>query len=779
MFKPKFTNSNSGFAPGYVQDKSNIDTNFDGYEALKGEDGFSPDVEVIETSEGYDIIIKEKDGQLSFSIKNGKDGADGKDGKDGQQGPRGFKGDTGDRGEQGPIGPQGPTGPRGEAGPQGPKGNQGIQGPKGDKGDTGLRGPQGERGEQGPEGYTPRKGIDYFDGEKGEKGDTGPQGPQGVPGEKGDKGDTGPQGNRGAPGEKGDKGDPFTYNDFTTAQLEALRGPRGYDGQKGDKGDTGPKGDKGDTGDRGDTGPQGPRGVQGEQGPVGPQGPKGADGTMTFEDLTEEQKDSLKGEQGPKGDPGSAGKDGQPGKDGVDGFSPIISLSKSGKVTTLEITDKNGKQTAEIKDGEDGQGGEGGGGKAIIDVVELPTENIDDAFLYRLLTATFFWNGGAFNAYTCYVVETLPEVGEPATNFDMSMVTMYYTIEEQIVKGYITEELSMGLGVPVGWYDAGTLFAVADVPYAGVVAKPQDASQESSMYVVLEGTLFENQNGEWKALNQVGWRGAGNSAEIFNSVFNIANGNYSHAEGFMTVAGNIGSHAEGSYSHAEGYSSHAEGYYSHAEGYFSHAEGSYSHAEGRGEYIFLYLTGPANSTTYVNTSSFSSNIVVGQTIRLQRYGYQISDGRVGVTYSTAKITSIDFASRTITVDRTLSEVDINECYAIVYISGIAKGGYSHTEGIANISVGKCQHVQGEYNVQDVDNGEYNRSTYAHIVGNGTSHTSRSNAHTLDWDGLGWFAGGLKVGGTGQDDPNAKSIPTTDEVQQMINEALGVIENGSY
>jgi hypothetical protein len=106
MFKPKFISSNVGFK-----------TNFDGYEVLKGEDGFSPNVNVVEIDEGYNITITDKDEQLSFIIKNGKDGADGKDGKDGQQGPRGFKGDTGDRGEQGPIGPQGPTGPRGEVGP--------------------------------------------------------------------------------------------------------------------------------------------------------------------------------------------------------------------------------------------------------------------------------------------------------------------------------------------------------------------------------------------------------------------------------------------------------------------------------------------------------------------------------------------------------------------------------------------------------------------------------------------------------------------------------------
>lgn len=60
-------------------------------------------------------------------------------------------------------------------------------------------------------------------------------------------------------------------------------------------------------GEKGDPGPQGPRGPQGIQGPVGPQGPKGADGTMTFADLTQEQKDSLKGDVGPAGPQGETG----------------------------------------------------------------------------------------------------------------------------------------------------------------------------------------------------------------------------------------------------------------------------------------------------------------------------------------------------------------------------------------------------------------------------------------------------------------------------------------
>lgn len=59
--------------------------------------------------------------------------------------------------------------------------------------------------------------------------------------------------------------------------------------------------------------------VKGPSGPQGPQGEKGADGTMTFEDLTPEQKASLKGDKGDKGDTGAAGPQGEPGPQGPKG----------------------------------------------------------------------------------------------------------------------------------------------------------------------------------------------------------------------------------------------------------------------------------------------------------------------------------------------------------------------------------------------------------------------------------------------------------------------------
>ena len=102
----------------------------------------------------------------------------------------------------------------------------------------------------------------------------------------------------------------------------------------------------------------------------------------------------------------------------------------------------------------------------------------------------------------------------------------------------------------------------------------------------------------------------------------------------------------------------------------------------------------------------------------------------------------------------------------------AGGKYTHAEGLYTLASSENQHVQGKYNVADT------AKAYAHIVGNGTGTSARSNAHTLDWNGLGWFKGGLKVGGTGQYDSNAASVLTTKDKQSIINEVLGQIPESS-
>ena len=157
-----------------------------------------------------------------------------------------------------------------------------------------IKGEPGERGEKGDKGdpftyddFTPTQ-LASLKGPKGDPGAVGQRGPQGEKGDTGDTGQKGDTGETGAQGEQGEKGDPFTYDDFTQEQLEALTGPMGPcpdfsigtvttqpagssvevwitgtdehpvlnfripQGAQGPRGYTGPQGDKGDPGDPGD-----------------------------------------------------------------------------------------------------------------------------------------------------------------------------------------------------------------------------------------------------------------------------------------------------------------------------------------------------------------------------------------------------------------------------------------------------------------------------------------------------------------------------------------------
>lgn len=145
------------------------------------------------------------------------------------------------------------------------------------------------------------------------------------------KGDKGDRGAKGEPGlsitvtgtRKEGKDNIVTFSDNTSVTIkdgdDGKTGPIGPQGERGLQGPTGPKGPKGD---KGETGLTGPKGDKGETGPTGPQGPKGKDGVMTFADLTDEQRESLRGpqgEKGPKGDTGPKGDAGEKGERGLTG----------------------------------------------------------------------------------------------------------------------------------------------------------------------------------------------------------------------------------------------------------------------------------------------------------------------------------------------------------------------------------------------------------------------------------------------------------------------------
>lgn len=88
----------------------------------------------------------------------------------------------------------------------------------------------------------------------------------------------------------------------------------------------------------------------------------------------------------------------------------------------------------------------------------------------------------------------------------------------------------------------------------------------------------------------------------------------------------------------------------------------------------------------------------------------------------------------------------------------ANGIASHSEGSGTTASSQNQHVQGKYNIEDTNN------KYAHIVGNGEDGKN-SNAHTLDWQGNGWFAGKLSQEGAPTED---KDLATKKYVDDGIN-----------
>lgn len=163
---------------------------------------------------------------------------------------------------------------------------------------------------------------------------------------------------------------------------------------------------------------------------------------------------------------------------------------------------------------------------------------------------------------------------------------------------------------------------------------------------------------------------------------NVASGDYSHAEGYLTSASGDSSHAEGSYTKASGSDSHAEGAAtkasgndSHAEGYYASATGFSSHAEGNNTTASgAQSHAEGNGTTASGTNSHAEGI-----------------------YTTANHKS------------------------------------QHVFGESNI-------------LDPSTNQATARGNYVEIVGNGTNAVNRSNARTLDWNGNEVLAGGLTCGG---------------------------------
>ena len=179
--------------------------------------------------------------------------------------------------------------------------------------------------------------------------------------------------------------------------------------------------------------------------------------------------------------------------------------------------------------------------------------------------------------------------------------------------------------------------------------------------------------------------------------------------GINSVALGYDCTASGSYSYAEGYNCTTSGSYSHAEGYMSKTSGGGAHSEG--------------CNTNANYDGSHSE---GSYTKANNY-----DAHAEGSYT------------------------------------VASGKRSHAEGYYTIASSNFQHVQGKYNIEDTS------STYAHIVGGGTSNDDRKNIHTLDWNGNAVFSGDVTATKSDGTEVSLLSLKSTLDSIQVQNFYTGI------
>ena len=204
---------------------------------------------------------------------------------------------------------------------------------------------------------------------------------------------------------------------------------------------------------------------------------------------------------------------------------------------------------------------------------------------------------------------------------------------------------------------------------------------------------------------------------------NLASGRYSFATGFCTEATFAG-YAEGRFSKALATDTHAEGQRTKVTGIAGHSEGrqtevsaDFGHSEG--------------SNTKVKARSGHSE------------GEQTEVGGIAGHAEGSNTKANAWAAH--------SEGEQTE----------ANRADSHAQGKGTIANSLIQDVMGRYNIPDSNN------KYAHIVGNGASNTARSNCHTLDWDGNGWYAGDVENGSGDKLSEKANAVDLLNKADKNI------------
>lgn len=139
-----------------------------------------------------------------------------------------------------------------------------------------------------------------------------------------------------------------------------------------------------------------------------------------------------------------------------------------------------------------------GGSGGIIDVAELPQENINDNAFYRIPLAKGVMDGRIRSFVTCICVDELPEEGIPVYQDDMEHATVYYSVSEDMAYAYADTIVAFVYSISEGWYPLSTMLPeMTGTDYGGVITRMDDAVEENTLYILLEPYILSHKAGRW------------------------------------------------------------------------------------------------------------------------------------------------------------------------------------------------------------------------------------------------------------------------------------------
>ena len=486
----------------------------------------------------------------------------------------------------------------------------------------------------------------------------------------------------------------------------------------------------------------------------GGSGEPGKDGISPIVSLTDTEQGvdiSVTDAEGTKTATVKHGKDGADGQDGKDGISPIVTLTETADGVDISVEDAQGVKSATVRHGEKGEPGERGekgdkgdpGEKGEQGLPGIPGADGQDgkdgvdgapgADGISPIVAVQDIDGGhrvtitdAEGSKTFDVMDGKDGAdgsggGDCAAIVDVAALPEG-EIDDDVFYRYITAEFYFRLA-PTSNYKC---LVVDHLPETGQSVTDASMSNFVFYYCPAEDAdaAYGYVPGELGAAFGVpeGWY----PEYVILGALNVSYGGIVHSISementpqwtFLLVKQNMCSRLNGEWEIIGAVGKRGEGRGAEIFNYTeNNASGDFSHAEG---YHATSSGGSSHAEGYYTTSS-------GETSHAE--GYQTT----------------------------------------------ASGETSHAEGVLTVASRRGQHVQGRFNLEDTsepDEARYGK--YAHIVGNGTGSDTRSNAHTLDWDGVAWYQSRPQFGGNAQDD-GAQTVMANGDTEIVLMSPNGTL-----